>query len=124
MNFEKVGFMVILLGISLLSACGQKTVIFSGESENWKVQIEYEQKDEETKKTGYIKFIGTEPIPKAIEYSITVDSMSGNGPLGSDGVFYTGKSECSPCTPPSEDSEFVGLIKWNNQTESITLTAD
>lgn len=50
MNFGKVGFLVILLGISLLSACGQKTVIFSGEGENWRVQIEYEHRGEDSKK--------------------------------------------------------------------------
>lgn len=125
MKFGKVGFWVILLGISLLSACGQKTDIFSGESENWRVQIEYEQRDEVRKKTGYIKYIGTEPIPKETEYSITdVSSSSGKGALGSDGVWSLGISECSPCTSPSEDSEFEGLIKWNNQSDTVTLTGE
>jgi len=124
MNFGKVVFLVILLGFSLLSACGQKTVIFSGEGENWRVQIEYEQRGEDSKKTGYIKYIGTEPIPKEIEYSFTVVFSSGKGALGSDGVMSLGISECSPCTSPSEDSEIVGLIKWNNQSETLTITGE
>lgn len=122
MNFGKVVFLVILLGF--LSACGQKTVIFSGEGENWRVQIEYEQRGEDSKKTGYIKYIGTEPIPKEIEYSFTVVSSTGKGALGSDGVMSLGISECSPCTSPSEDSEIVGLIKWNNQSETLTITGE
>lgn len=125
MKLTKLRFVPILIVISFVdTACGQKAVIFSGESENWRVQIEYVIREGETEKTGYIKYIGTEPIPNEIEYSFSPDSASGKGPLGSDGVLTLGKSVCSPCTAPSEDSDFVGTIKWDNQVERVVLTVE
>lgn len=116
----KVSFLIIMLCISLLSACAQKTIIFSGESVNWHVQYEFTQAGEYIESTGYFKYKGVEPVLKEIEWSL--DQASGNGPLNSDGVMFIGKSGCSRhCSLPSEESEFLAVVKWDDQTEIITL---
>ena len=122
MNSGKVSFILILIGVILLSACGQKTLTFSGESVNWSVEYEFTQDGDFIESTGTIKYIGPQPAPAEIEYSLK--NQSGNGPLAGNGVYYLGKSGCSNCSLPSEDSEFEVIIKWNDHTEKITLTME
>ncbi|MFC4409683.1 hypothetical protein ACFOZY_04445 [Chungangia koreensis] len=121
MKYGKVCFWIILLSI-VLSACGQKNLIFSGENENWSVHYEFIQVGESVESTGYIKYIGPEPTPDRIDYQLDIDTMSGNGPLAGNGIMYLLKSSClRNCSLPSGDSEFEAIVKWDEETERITL---
>ncbi|GLC88992.1 hypothetical protein [Lysinibacillus piscis] len=110
-------FLIILLSILLLSACEGETFVFTGESDNWKMNYEVEKSREGCQRTaGAIKYIGKEPMPKMIE--ISYDKASGNSPLDHNGV-YTLMNGCSNA---SADEELELTIKWNDQTEIIPLT--
>src|SRR5690606_31773269 len=105
MNFTKIGILLILSGISLLSACTLKPLIFSGESDNWRVHYEAKKGDKCQATSGYIKYIGDSPIPERVEYSIQY-SM-GSVPLEQNGSFTMPNG----CTNASKDSEIEAIIK-------------
>lgn len=117
MNFSKVGILIILLGISLLSACNQIPLIFSGESDNWRVHYEVNKNDECRETSGYIKYIGNEPIPEELEYSIS--NSTGTVPLEGNGYTLP-----RGCTNANEDSEIEAIIKWDNKSETIPLIVE
>ena len=117
MNFSKVGILIIFVGISLLSACTQKTHIFSGESDNWSVRYEVNKNDGCTETNGYIQYIGSESTPERLEYSIHYSE--GSVPLEQGGRFTLPQ-----CSSASEDVEITAIIKWDNESEEIPLTVE
>lgn len=124
MNFSKVGILIILLGITLLSACTQKHLTFFGESENWSIHYEVENSNDYRETTGNIRYIGNEPLPEGLEYSIS--SSAGTVPLEENGVFTLPRSRnsCDGCNSSSENSEIEAIIKWDNNSETIPLIVE
>lgn len=119
MNFSKVGILVILLGMSLLSACTQKTLIFSGESANWSVRYEATKGGGcRATSSGYIEYIGSEPIPEMLDYSIY--HSEGTVPLEKEG----GYTLSYRCVNAYEETEIVAIIKWDNKSEEIPLMVE
>ncbi|WP_043933846.1 hypothetical protein [Bacillus sp. EB01] len=120
MAVSRIGFFILLLCIALLSSCSQKTLIFTGESDNWKVQYEVKESGENCGKpsgesTGYIKYIGETSFPESIEYSLS--NSEGAVPLEKDGVFTLPIG----CTNAKEHSEIEAIIKWDEKSETIPL---
>ncbi|WP_155593306.1 hypothetical protein [Lysinibacillus cavernae] len=103
------------MSLLLLSACEGETFIFYGESDNWAVHYEVEKSDNCQPTSGYIKFIGKQPIPLNIEYAIS--DSSGDVPLEDNGTFTLPNG----CTNATEDSKIEAIIKWDNQSEAIPL---
>lgn len=121
--YKKCGLILVLLFCGFLSACGEKTTIFSGENKNWIVHYEFIKKGESVKDTGYIKYIGPEPAPNMMEYNM--EGKSGNDSLNGEGIIYLGIGGCEyNCYFPSEDKEFKVIIKWDDRSETVTLTAE
>lgn len=122
MKFSKVSFFIILLGISLLSACSEIPKTFSGESDNWSVHYEVTEKGEKDEKgrcdkdDRYFKYIGNKPVPKSVEYSLLTES--GIGPVGQKGMVYFSKG----CINSFPDTEIEITIKWDGKSETIPLT--
>ncbi len=119
MNFSKVGILIILLGLSLLSACGQIPITFSGESDNWSVHYEITEHDGKCRETsGYINYIGNEPIPKVLEYSLS--NSTGTAPLDKHGNY----TMTYGCTNANEDTEIEAILKWDSKSETIPLIVE
>lgn len=67
------------------------------------------------KTSGYIKYIGNEPIPQRVKYSI--DNSSGDVPLESEGEFTLP----SGCSYADIDSVIEVVLEWDDNSEIITL---
>ena len=112
--------LLILITVSIiLAGCLEKPLIFVGESDTWKVHYEVAQLkklDEECKTTsGYIRYLGAEPMPQELEVSL--DNGGGTISLDENGMFSLFKG----CSNLVEGSEVEAIIKWNNQSETIPL---
>lgn len=121
MNFSKVGILIILLNMSLLSACGEIPITFSGESDNWSVHFEITERDEQRKceqDVRFIKYIGNEPTPQMVEYSIFTET--GVVPLSEQGNHYLAKG----CINANEETEIEAIIKWDGKSETIPLIVE
>ncbi|MDM5247996.1 MULTISPECIES: hypothetical protein [unclassified Lysinibacillus] len=113
---KKIKFSVIFFGLLLLTACEGETFILYGESENWAVQYEVEKSADCQPTSGYIKFIGTQPNPKKVEYDIS--NSTGDVPIEENGTFTLPNG----CTNATEDSKIEAVIKWDSHSETIPLT--
>ncbi|MBC9710469.1 MAG: hypothetical protein H9W80_14830 [Enterococcus sp.] len=117
----KYKVLIILFTVSIiLSGCLEKPLIFVGESDTWKVHYEVAQVkklDEECNTTsGYIRYLGTEPMPERLE--LDIDKVEGAIiTLDENGMFHL----LNGCSNATEGSEFKAAIKWENQTETIPL---
>ncbi|MBO0588385.1 MULTISPECIES: hypothetical protein [unclassified Sporosarcina] len=122
MKISKTGILIIF-GISLLSAWTQKHLTFFGESENWSIHYEVENSNDYRGTIGNIRNIGNAPIPEGLEYSIS--NSEGSASLEENGVFTMPRSRngCVGCTSSSENSEIEAIIKWDNNSELIPLIA-
>lgn len=122
MNFSKAGILIFLLGMSLLSACGEIPITFSGESDNWSVHYEVSETNEKGKcargDDRHIRYIGNKPIPKRLEYSISTES--GDAPLFEQGIHTLGNG----CLHADTGMEIEAIIKWNGKSETIPLTVE
>ena len=112
----KFRILIILLSATLLSACIQKTLIFFGESENWRVQYEVTHDGGCNATAGYIKYIGDAPQPERLEVDID-KTEGGSVSLDENGMFLMPYG----CSNASEGSELKAIIKWDNQSETIPL---
>ena len=117
----KYKVLIILFTVSIiLSGCLEKPLTFVGESDTWKVHYEVAQVkklDEECNATsGYIKYIGTDPMPEHLE--LDIDNVEGaNISLDENGMFLLLKG----CSNLVKGSEVEAIIKWDNQTDTIPL---
>lgn len=111
----KIGIL-ILLTVTLLTACIQKDYVFFGESENWRVQYTVTDDSGCNSTKGYIKYLGNDPMPEQLEFS--VDKVEGASiSLDENGMFFLPYG----CSNATEGSELKANIKWENQSETIQL---
>ncbi|MCH4827974.1 hypothetical protein [Planococcus halocryophilus] len=119
-----------IIGLSIfilitLSGCGDgDRFVFSGESENWRVEYEaiiYDETSEET--FGSIMYKGAEPSPKEINYIIKSESdeKSGKNISLEEGSTTISKGSCRGCAITQEDEEMEVEITWNGKKENLTL---
>ena len=116
----KYKVLIILFTVSIiLSGCLEKPLTFVGESDTWKVYYEVAQVkklDEDCNTTsGYIKYLGTEPMTEELEFSL--DKGGGTISLDENGMFSLFKG----CSNLVKGSEVEAIIKWDNQTDTIPL---
>ncbi|MFP3918567.1 hypothetical protein U5N28_12220 [Lysinibacillus telephonicus] len=113
-------FLIISMCV-LLIGCSDKTLTFSGVSENWSVSYEVliiENEREIT--TANFKYTGSEAIPDKIEYSL--DSMvEGTSTLDENGMLKIKGHNCSGCALTTEEQEIKATIKWNDNVDIIDL---
>lgn len=112
----KSGILMLLLSVTLLSACIQKDLIFFGESENWRVQYVVTDENGCNSTKGYIKYLGDDPMPEQLEFNL--DKVEGASvSLDKNGMFFLPYG----CSNATEGSELAATIKWNSQSETIQL---
>ncbi|QQZ09928.1 hypothetical protein [Heyndrickxia vini] len=119
-------FLVIILFFSLfLTACSKiKVINFVGKSSNWDINYGVTVLDEDSESTNItIKYIGKDPIPKKITYSIETVSgkSSGNEPLTESGVLKGSGGGCDGCSVVQENEEINAIITWNGKSETFKL---
>ncbi|KYG90689.1 hypothetical protein [Metasolibacillus sp. FSL K6-0083] len=118
----KFHFFIIIIAVLFLSACIPKIVTFAGEDENWKVIFEVTndkiKKEQCAEISGYIRYIGNEPIPEKIEYTINHGFETTDTPtLDDNGIFHFTKG----CTYATEGSTVEITIQWEDKVTTIHL---
>ena len=110
---------ILFTAFIILSGCLEKPLTFVGKSDTWEVHYEVAQVkklDENCNTTsGYIKYIGAEPIPEKL--GVSLDNGGGTISLDENGMF----SLLNGCSNLVEGSAVESIIKWDNQTETIPL---
>ncbi|MGY0694682.1 hypothetical protein ACW2QC_18190 [Virgibacillus sp. FSP13] len=121
---KKSLFLFVIIALHLV-ACSQKTLTFTGESDNWSVRYTAHIHDSDSESIEYaIRYTGEKPAPETIDYELGSLSVHG-GIINKDSSAVTSKgSSCSGCAVTQEDEEIEAVIKWKGHTESFTLTAD
>ncbi|MEK4496716.1 hypothetical protein [Ureibacillus sp. FSL W8-0352] len=107
--------MILLIFILPLPACIQEILLFTGESDYWSIRYEVNKSEVCGKSSGAIKYIGNEPVPESIKFSI--DNLEGDVSLEPEGVF----SLPFGCSNVSKESEIEAIIEWDGKTETIAL---
>ncbi|AIY05405.1 hypothetical protein Plano_1440 [Planococcus sp. PAMC 21323] len=120
---KKVALLTILL--LYLGGCSNGGIYeFSGTSENWDVFYVVDvTNDDEQKVTGFLEYIGDEPIPETVDYEVRtlLTRMGNTGTTLTDGKAEIGNG-CGGCTTFQEDDELEAEIMWDNQQEELILT--
>lgn len=123
-------FPILLIVISLLSACQSKELEFVGEGEQWLAKVAVNQTDGDETYTIEISYKG-EGV-KAIEtFSYDIES-SHNGVLeyGVDEAslnekgIYKGEMLSSNSPSTSSEDELVLEVEWNGESETFILRND
>lgn len=112
-----------LLSFGFLAACSSKYMDFIGENNNWKVNYQVSAIDGDSESTTLtIQYIGKEPIPKEIKYTIEslTGKLEGEDSLNK-GVLKTNGHFCKGCSVTQENEKIKATIMWNGKTESINL---
>lgn len=115
MTISKVGILITILCIVILSACKQMVLNFTGESDNWEVLYEIDNQNDCGKTGGYIKYTGSDSPPNRIEYSIF--TLEGSTTLDENGVVFLPSSRVKV----SEDSDIKAIIEWDDKSETLPL---
>lgn len=119
---RRLSLLVILLMV--LSGCSGERLEFSGSNENWKVFYVVEVSDGDRQETtGTIEYIGDETPPETFDYEM-VNVLTVLGETGKhlkDGKATIGNDRCNDCRTLQKDDELEVEIKWDGQTENLTL---
>lgn len=123
-------FPILLIVISLLSACQSKELNFIGEGERWLAKVTVNQTDGEETYTIEISYKG-EGVKTIKTLSYTIES-SQNGvleygvheaSLNEQGV-YKGQMLSSNSPSTSSEDELVLKVEWNGESEIFILRND
>lgn len=119
-----------LVIILVLSGCtsnnSSKPFIFTGESDNWSVELKVTQGEDEYEKQDLtLQYKGQDVTSVGeITYTVTTkaSSFSANGATLDENGIYTDTSESNVSNAKVTEKSKVDVnIEWNNQTESISL---
>lgn len=119
---RRLSLLVILLVV--VSGCSGERLEFSGSSENWKVFYVAEVSNGDRQETtGTIEYIGDEPPPETFDYEMVnvLTVLGGTGKHLKDGKATIGNDRCNDCRTLQKDDELEVAIKWDGQTENLTL---
>lgn len=116
--------LIVLLGlIMLMTACGTKTINFSGESDHWSANLRVTQTDKRQEEDFNLHYLGND-IESVGEFSYVVESVgnfSGNGEILNENGTMTSGGACEGCAFTSENTEVIVIVEWNDQTETFQL---
>ncbi|WP_106497255.1 hypothetical protein [Lentibacillus sp. Marseille-P4043] len=121
---KKSLFLFVIIAFILVS-CSQKTLTFTGGSDNWSVRYTAHIHETDSESIEYaIRYIGEKPAPETIDYEL--GSLSVHGRIvNKDTSAVTSKGgSCFGCAVTQEDEEIEAVIMWNGKTESFTLTPE
>lgn len=124
-EMKKVALLTILL--LYLGGCSNGGIYeFSGTSENWDVFYVVDvTSDDEQKVTGFLEYIGDEPIPEKFDYEVgtILTRMGKKGTALTDGKANI-ENGCGGCRTFQEDDELEVKIMWGDQQEKVILTTN
>lgn len=119
-----------LVIILVLSGCtsnnSSKPFTFTGESDNWSVELKVTQAEDDYEKQDFtLQYKGQDVTSVGeIIYTVTTkaSSFSANGATLDGNGIYTDTSESNVSNAKVTEKSKVDVnIEWNNQTESISL---
>ncbi|RIW32061.1 hypothetical protein D3H55_14415 [Bacillus salacetis] len=120
--------MSLIVSLMLLAACSNsKEVIFSGESDNWEAELKITQNSETFEKENFLLKYKGEDIDSVGDIAYDVDSISGGfgregEPLKKNGSIRDDRESRATDSKIPEDAEIEVTVKWNDNTETFTLT--
>lgn len=127
---KRLLFPILLIVISLLSACQSKELEFIGEGERWLAKVTVNQTDGDETYTIEISYKG-EGVKNVETFSYDIES-SDNGvleygvleaSLNEQGV-YKGQMLSSNSPSTSSEDELVLKVEWNGESEIFILRND
>lgn len=78
--------------------------------------------DDEQKFTGFLEYIGDEPIPEKVDYKVgTILTRMGKTGTTLTDVKANIENGCGGCTIFQEDDELEVKIMWGDQQEKVIL---
>ncbi|OLS37046.1 hypothetical protein BTR22_10170 [Alkalihalophilus pseudofirmus] len=120
---KAIGIGILFMLFLILTACGQDTVKFNGQSDQWEATYTAHIYEENSQTEEYsIRYIGNDTIPQIVNYSFgTFLSVNGRE-LNETGTLSSSESGgCSGCAVTIRDDRIEFTIEWDGQTESFVL---
>ncbi|ERN53626.1 hypothetical protein M3689_12625 [Alkalihalophilus marmarensis] len=118
---KAIGIGILFMLFLVLTACGQDTVKFNGQSDQWEATYTahiYEENSEQTEFS--IRYLGEDPPVTPVDFEI--GSISGNGwELNENGSLSSDGNSCSGCAVTTRDDRIEFTIEWDGQTDSFVL---
>jgi hypothetical protein len=121
----KIPSLLVVL-LLLLSACSSKTFTFSGESKNWQAILKVTQNDDGYEEQQFELHYKGNDIKAVGEITYDVDTNAGGfgisgATLDKNGLTKNTAEANSTNAKIIEESEVEVTVKWNDNTELITL---
>ncbi|WP_042475643.1 hypothetical protein [Bacillus ndiopicus] len=110
----------------ILSGCMTQGAQYSAKNNDWEVKLDltFDKAEGMECHTGAIKYLGEEPYPKEVKYSVTNNSnleMGGTGVLDQYGVLNFGKGCGSATALIDKGNEAEIKIEWDGKSETLQL---
>lgn len=121
-----LSFIIILVLTGCTSNNSSKPFIFTGESDNWSVELKVTQGEDDYEKQDLTLQYKGQDVNSVGEIIYTVatkaSGYSGNGATLDEKGIYTETNENNASNAKVTDKSKVNVtVEWNNQTESISL---
>ncbi|TFE02361.1 hypothetical protein [Jeotgalibacillus salarius] len=122
---------LLILTLILLAGCSNtskapEVLVFTGESENWRVNYISSQSNETEQEIEYrIDYLGSGD-PEEVSYSVLTNiesGSSGNVNLSETKVIR-GSGSCGGCATLNKDDVLQFEVEWDGQQESFEVTYD
>ncbi|MDE5054506.1 hypothetical protein NDK25_19925 [Niallia taxi] len=121
-----LSLVIILVLTGCTSNNYSKPFTFTGESDNWSVELKVTQGEDDYEKQDFTLQYKEQDVTSVGEiiYTVTTkaSSFSANGATLNENGIYTDTSESNVSNAKVTDKSKVNVtVEWNNQTESISL---
>jgi hypothetical protein len=118
---------MLFVSLLLLTACNSKDVTFSGESDNWEVDLKITQNSDTFENQDFVLKYKGEDVDSVGEVTYDVDSIgSGFGREGEsleeNGSIRDSRESRATNAEIPEDAKVEVTVEWNGNTETFTLT--
>ncbi|WP_100012378.1 hypothetical protein [Lentibacillus sediminis] len=123
---RKRSLLFYLLIVVILTGCGQNTIDFSGEGENWSAEMKVTHHGEDWQEEEYLlQYRGDADSVDQFEYKWeAVGSSSGTGATLNEHGVWRGDGSCGGCAFTREDTEVTVTVEWGDQVETFGLEVE
>jgi hypothetical protein len=121
-------FPFLLIILLLLSACQTKTLIFTGESDNWSAKYKAIKSGDIQEEELALIYLGND-VKSVGEFTFNVESNAGGfggtgATLTDGGVFQAKGNMSSGGASVTKDAEIVVTVEWNDKKENVSLKSE
>lgn len=124
--YRKCGVLVIVILLSLLTACSTKTFTFSGETDNWSANLKVSQDSDDYETQELVLKYKGEDVNSVGEIKYSVDSVGGFGKTGSaldENGTLRDSNEANPTNAKITENTVVEVtVEWNTSKETFKLS--